>query len=124
MKNNKEKIIKFLESKNNIKSSNNLNEQIISKENLCVREKEQLNNKLKIKKELKRGNKEPSQKLKDKIEGHQLKIDDLESEISKIKSQFLKYVDISKGTISELRKIDPKKANELEYSLSLKKHIN
>ncbi|MBF4318129.1 hypothetical protein EAY30_24970, partial [Vibrio anguillarum] len=82
MKNNKEKIIKFLESKNNIKSSNNLNEQIISKENLCVREKEQLNNKLKIKKELKRGNKEPSQKLKDKIEGHQLKIDDLESEIS------------------------------------------
>ncbi|WP_237333278.1 hypothetical protein [Vibrio anguillarum] len=124
MKNNKEKIIKFLESKNNIKSSNNLNEQIISKEKLCVREKEQVNNKLKIKKELKRGNKEPSQKLKDKIEGHQLKIDDLESEISKIKSQFLKYVDISKGTISELRKIDPKKANELEYSLSLKKHIN
>ncbi|MBF4376024.1 hypothetical protein EAY46_23850 [Vibrio anguillarum] len=96
----------------------------MSKEKLCVREKEQVNNKLKIKKELKRGNKEPSQKLKDKIEGHQLKIDDLESEISKIKSQFLKYVDISKGTISELRKIDPKKANELEYSLSLKKHIN
>lgn len=119
---NKESIVKFLESKNKICSSETLNERTILKESLCDREIEQLNNKLMLKKELERKNQEPSQKLKDKIEEHKFIIDNLESEIKTIKLLFLKSIDISNVAISELRKINPKKANDIENSISLKNH--
>ncbi|EMM2018552.1 hypothetical protein [Vibrio cholerae] len=119
---NKESIVKFLESKNKICSSETLNERTILKESLCDREIEQLNNKLMLKKELERKNQEPSQKLKDKIEEHKFIIDKLESEIKTIKLLFLQSIDISNVAISELRKINPKKANDIENSISLKNH--
>lgn len=120
--NNKKSIEQFLKSKDKINLSQYLNEKSISKENLCDKEIEQLNNKLILKKELERKNQEPNQKLKDKIEEHKSIIDNLESEIKTIRLLFLQSIDISNVAISELRKINPKKANDIENSISLKNH--
>lgn len=119
--NNKDAIKKFLESKNKTSLSNNLNNQITLKSNLCENEKEKLRERLIIKKKLENKKEEPSQRLKDKIENHQLKIGDLEAEVKNIKSLFLQSIDSTNIALSELRKISPEKANEIDYITSLKK---
>ncbi|EKO3572243.1 hypothetical protein P0E94_001886 [Vibrio metschnikovii] len=114
-------IKRFLESKNKTNLSNNLNDQIILKRNICDNEKEKLKERLIIKKKLEKRKEEPNQRLKDKIENHQLKIGDLEAEINNIKSLFLQSTEITNIALSELRKIDQKKANEIEFTIALKK---
>ncbi|MGY2574886.1 hypothetical protein [Vibrio sp. C8] len=121
MDNNKNAIKKFLESKNKTNLSNNLNDQIILKVNICDNEKEKLKGLLIIKKNLENRKEEPNQRLKDKIENHQLKIGDLETEINNIKSLFLQSIENTNIELSKLRKVDPKKANEIEFSIALKK---
>ncbi|ENO7073333.1 hypothetical protein ACBZ37_003177 [Vibrio cholerae] len=120
MKNNKDTIKRFLELKNKTNLSNNLNEQVILKGNICNNEKEKLNERLIIKKNLENRKEALNQRLKDKIENHQLKIGDLEAEINNIKSLFLQSIEITNIALSELRKVDPKKANEIEFSIALK----
>ncbi|GIA46619.1 hypothetical protein FXE71_06735 [Vibrio cholerae] len=121
MDNNKNAIKIFLDSKNKTNLSNNLNDKIILKGNICDNEKEKLKERLIIKKNLENRKEDPSQRLKDKIESHQLKIGDLEAQINNIKSLFLQSIEITNIALSELRKVDLKKANEIEFSIALKK---
>lgn len=63
---------------------------------------------------------EPSQKLTDRITGREEALADLQAEISSRVTELHGNLDIAKSAIAELRKVNPKKANELENSLSLK----
>lgn len=86
--------------------------------------KEMMNNKLRkdivIRDDLLKGGVEPSQKLTDKIDDRQQALDDLASIIDTHQTHLLSTYDVAKAAISELRKYNPKKANELENSLALK----
>ncbi|MGI2169635.1 hypothetical protein ACROAE_05495 [Shewanella sp. MF05960] len=86
--------------------------------------KEMMNNKLRkdivIRDDLLKGGAEPSQKLTDKIDDRQQALDDLASIIDTHQTHLLSTYDVAKAAISELRKSNPKKANELENSLALK----
>ncbi len=84
---------------------------------------EQLN--VKYNKELKNDfileNKDPSQKLLDRIESNQGFLDDLTVKIDSVTTNIgVSEIDL-KAAISELRKVDPKAANALENSLNLRK---
>ncbi|WPC74154.1 hypothetical protein [Vibrio porteresiae] len=112
----------FLESKNKNVLSKSLNNEIILKKNICENEKYKLKERLKTKNQLEKKRQEPSQRLKDKIENHQLIIGDLEAEIENLTTCFLQSIDLTNIALSKLRKLDPEKAHEMEYSQSLKTH--
>ncbi len=120
--NNKESIAKFLESKDKIKIKNSLDEKITKNQNLSISENEELKKKLLIKESLIKNKKYLPKKLKDKINEHIEVIDRLESEIFNIKTLFEQSIDIASIALFELRKMNPKKANEIEYSMALKKN--
>ncbi|WP_044362084.1 hypothetical protein [Vibrio fluvialis] len=61
--------------------------------------------------------------LKDSIKNTQDIFDEISSEISTDRTQLLDAIDIAKSAIAELRKVNPKKASELEFQLSLKSKI-
>ena len=86
--------------------------------------KEFMNNKLRkdivIRDDLLKDGAEPSQKLSDKIDSRQEALDDLVSIMDTHQTHLLSSYDVAKGAIYELRKYNPKKANELENSLALK----
>lgn len=86
--------------------------------------KKMMNNKLRkdivIRDDLLKGGAEPSQKLTDKIDGRQQALDDLVSIMDIHQTHLLSTYDVAKAAISELRKYNPQKANELENSLALK----
>ncbi|TKE89453.1 hypothetical protein FCV44_21575 [Vibrio kanaloae] len=63
---------------------------------------------------------EPSQVLKDRIEQRQNALDDLSAEINSTEVELHGIADIVKQLITELRKFNPRKANELEQLLTLK----
>lgn len=83
-----------------------------------------MNNKLRkdivIRDDLLKGSDEPSKALSDKIDGRQEALDDLVSIIDTHQTHLLSSYDVAKTAISELRKYNPTKANELENSLALK----
>lgn len=86
--------------------------------------KEMMNNRLRkdivIRDDLLKAGAEPSQKLTDRIEGRQEALDELVAIIDTHQTHLLSTYDIAKAAIAELRKYNPKKANELENSLALK----
>lgn len=59
-------------------------------------------------------------KLIDRIDSRQQALDDLVSIIDTHQTHLLSTFDVAKAAIAELRKYNPKKANELENSLALK----
>jgi hypothetical protein len=61
-----------------------------------------------------------SEKLNDRIEGRQEMLDSLVAEVNSNQTELLGSYDVAKLAIAELRKVNPKKANELENSLALK----
>lgn len=63
----------------------------------------------------------PSDKLLERIDDQQNDIDDLSISITSTETEFYSSVEIAKQAISELRKYDPRKADELESRLLLKK---
>jgi hypothetical protein len=66
-------------------------------------------------------NKDPSQKLLDRIQNNQDYLDDLSIKIDSVTANIgVSEIDL-KAAIAELRKTDPKAANALENSLNLKK---
>jgi len=86
--------------------------------------KEFMNNKLRkdivIRDDLLKEGGEPSQILMDRIDGRQEALDDLVSIMDTHQTNLLSTYDVAKSAIVELRKYNPKKANELENSLALK----
>lgn len=83
-----------------------------------------MNNKLRkdivIRDDLLKDGSEPSQKLTEKIDCRQKALDDLVSIMDAHQTHLLSTYDVAKAAISELRKYNPRKANELENSLALK----
>ena len=63
----------------------------------------------------------PSDKLLERIDDQQDTIDDLSINITSTETEFYSSVEIAKQAISELRKYDSRKADELESRLLLKK---
>jgi len=83
-----------------------------------------INNKLRkdivIRDDLIKNDRDVSEKLTDRIEGRQEMLDDLVAEVNSNQTELLGSFDVAKQAIAELRKFNPKKANELENSLALK----
>lgn len=67
---------------------------------------------------------EPSQKLTDRITGREEALEDLKAELRSDLTELHGNLDGAKSAISELRKVNPRKANELENSLLLKVRRN
>jgi len=63
---------------------------------------------------------EPDKVLVKNIEGKQEMLDSLVAEVNSNQTELLGSFDVAKQAIFELRKFNPKKANELENSLVLK----
>jgi hypothetical protein len=88
--------------------------------NLSEKHNKKLKNDLVLKADLKKDNREISTKLLDRIEHNTEFLNNLDNKID------LSIVEINisntdvKNAISELRKVDPKKATELENSINLK----
>jgi hypothetical protein len=61
---------------------------------------------------------EPSQVLKDRIEQRQIALDDLRAEINNTEVEQYGVAEVVKQLITELRKFNPRKANELEQLLT------
>jgi len=87
-----------------------------------------INNKLRkdiiIRDDLLKDDIEPDKVLIKNIEGRQEMLDDLIAEVNSNQTELLRSLDVAKQAISELRKLNPKKASELENSLSLKTKSN
>ncbi len=66
---------------------------------------------------------EPSQVLKDRIEQRQIALDELRTEINNTEVEQHGVAEVVKLLITELRKFNPRKANEFEQLLSLKKGV-
>ncbi|MGI2224313.1 hypothetical protein [Shewanella frigidimarina] len=73
-----------------------------------------------IRDDLLKGDAEPSQELTDKIDARQQALDDLVSSIDTHQTELSCSYDVANQAITELRKYNPRKANELENSLALK----
>jgi len=67
---------------------------------------------------------EPDKVLIKNIEGRQEMLDDLVAEVNSSQTELLGSLDVAKQAIEELKKVNPKKAQELENSLSLKTKSN
>ncbi|MFZ3421328.1 hypothetical protein [Vibrio harveyi] len=66
---------------------------------------------------------EPSQVLKDRIEQRQIALDDLRAEINNTEVEQHGIGEVVKQLITELRKFNPRKADEFEQLLSLKQGV-
>jgi len=73
-----------------------------------------------IRNDLLKDKRDVSEKLNDRIEGRQEMLDSLVAEVNSNQTELLSSLDVAKQAIAELRKVNPKKANELENFLSLK----
>ncbi len=88
--------------------------------NLSKKHNKKLKNDLALKADLEKGNREVSIKLLDRIENNTEFLNDLDNKID------LSIIEINisntdvKNTIAALRKVDPKKAAELENTINLK----
>jgi hypothetical protein len=91
-----------------------------NKKNLCEKHNKKLNNDLVLKADLEKDNRLVSTKLLDRIENNTQFLNELDNKID----LSIVEIDISntdvKNAIAELRKVDPKKAAELENSINLK----
>jgi len=67
---------------------------------------------------------EPDKVLIKNIEGRQEMLDDLVAEVNSSQVELLGSLDVAKQAIEELKKVNPKKAQQLENSLSLKTKSN
>ncbi|MBA6233974.1 hypothetical protein H4J55_14665 [Colwellia sp. MB3u-22] len=83
-----------------------------------------MNNKLRddiiTRDDLIKDNREPDKVLIKNIEGRQEMLDDLIAEVNSNQIELLGSFDVAKQAISELRKVAPKKAEQLENSLIFK----
>ena len=96
-------------------SNNEKNEALNEKYN------DKLNIDIALKNDLIVENKDPSQKLLDRIDSNQGFLDNLSVKIDSVATNIgLSEIDV-KAAIAELRKVDPKAAASLENSLNLKK---
>lgn len=66
---------------------------------------------------------EPSQVLKDRIEQRQIALDDLRAEINNTEVEQHGIAEIVKQLINELRKFNPRKANEFEQALKINQRV-
>lgn len=73
-----------------------------------------------IRDDLLKDKRDVSEKLNDRIEGRQEMLDSLVAEVNSNQTELLDSYDVAKLAIAELRKVNPKKANELENFLALK----
>jgi len=90
-------------------------------EQLNVKYNKELKKDIILKNDLIFKNKDPSQKLLDRIQNNQDYLDDLSVKIDSVTTNIgVSEIDL-KAAITELRKIDPKAAASLENSLNLKK---
>ena len=87
-----------------------------------------INNKLRkdivIRDDLLKDDIEPDKVLIKNIEGRQEMLDDLVAEVNSSQVELLGSLDVAKKAIEELKKVNPKKAQQLENSLSLKTKSN
>lgn len=73
-----------------------------------------------IRDDLLKDKRDVSEKLNDRIEDRQEMLDSLVAEVNSNQTELLGSYDVAKLAIAELRKVNPKKANELENFLALK----
>jgi len=87
-----------------------------------------INNKLRkdivIRDDLLKDDIEPDKVLIKNIEDRQEMLDDLVAEVNSSQVELLGSLDVAKKAIEELKKVNPKKAQQLENSLSLKTKNN
>lgn len=89
-------------------------------ESLNKKYNEKLNTDIALKNDLILEDKDPSQKLLDRIQSNQDYLDDLSVKIDSVTTNIdVSVIDV-KAAIAELKKVDPKAANDLENSLNLK----
>ena len=84
------------------------------------RENKSLRQDIVLRDDLIKDKKKPDSKLTDRIEEKQAILDDIVAEIYSNQTEIYVSLDAAKLAISELRKVNPKKANELENSLNIK----
>ena len=72
------------------------------------------------KEHIERSKQKPPTKLLDMIDEQQKFLDDLSSELTSDQVQTITSNDEARKVIAELRRVDPKKADELENALNLK----
>ena len=81
---------------------------------------DKLNKDIIIRDDLLKDKRDVSEKLNDRIEGRQEMLDSLVAEVNSNQTELLGSYDVAKLAIAELRKVNPKKANELSNKLALK----
>lgn len=92
----------------------------IVKEHLLTIKNSKLRKDINIKELLEKRLKSPPPKLLEQIEEQQSLLDDLVMDIASTNTELHGANDKTRNAIAKLRKVDPKRANELENSLSLK----
>jgi len=119
--NNKSKKTKLENNaKQEIQKTQQISESLLVKEHLLDRQNNKLKNNIILRDKIEKMLELPSEKLLGKIEGKQIFLDDLQIEIASNTTELNGSNDKARQAIAELRKVDPKRANELENSLSLK----
>lgn len=90
------------------------------KEHLLTIHNSKLRNSLKVRDLLEKRLESISPKLIERIEQQQSLLDDLVIDIASTNTELYGANDKARNAIAKLRKVDPRRANELENSLSLK----
>lgn len=90
------------------------------KDNIYDKIEKKLNEDIALHNDLKKVDVEPSKELSDRIITREDALKDLQAELRANTTEIHGDLDAAKAAITELRKVNPKKANELENSLSLK----
>ncbi|HHC6594166.1 TPA: hypothetical protein ACN4AN_004180 [Vibrio parahaemolyticus] len=107
-------------AKNQILKSQQLDIYETIKRKLLDSKNEKLRTNIKLRDKMKMNLQNPSTKFLDMIDEQQEFLDELSNELASDQAQTLISNDKARQLISELRLVDPRKADELENSLNLK----
>lgn len=107
-------------AKNKLLKTQQLDMNEATKSKVLDKKNNELKKNIQLKEHIERSKQKPPTKLLDMIDEQQKFLDDLSSELTSDQVQTVTSNDEARKVIAELRRVDPKKADELENALNLK----
>lgn len=107
-------------AKNKLIKTQQLDMNEATKSKVLDKKNNELKKNIQLKEHIERSKQKPPTKLLDMIDEQQKFLDDLSSELTSDQVQTVTSNDEARKVIAELRRVDPKKADELENALNLK----
>ena len=107
-------------AKNKLLKTQQLDMSEATKSKVLDKKNNELRKNIQWKEHIERSKQKPPTKLLDMIDEQQKFLDDLSSELTSDQVQTITSNDEARKVIAELRRVDPKKADELENALNLK----